>query len=668
MALEKFGPGDDTAKSKDVISANIGELQRLFPELITEGPEGAAVNVDVLKTLVGDQTVTDADEKFGLNWHGKRQARQLALTPSTGTLRPCPEDSVDWDTTQNLMIEGDNLEVLKLLKKSYAGKVKLIYIDPPYNTGKDFVYKDNYRDNIKNYLEQTGQTGEEGETLTSNTEASGRYHTDWLNMMYPRLKLARELLRDDGMICIHIDEHEYPNLLKLLEEEFGESAQLGTIVWDKRNPKGEVIGVAQQHELIPIYCKSKAAFAEADYLTRKKESAEAMLAFVAEQLVVHGGMTDQVRSALKDWIKNSADKLTGGEKAYSLIDERGDIYRGVSMAAPDRPETRSHRALVHPTTGKNCPVPSKGWRYTDPSIDELLRNELVLFGADETTQPTRKYRLKDNLRENLPSLLYFGGSGEALGIPFPNPKPLAVAARFVEPLKVEEEIVLDFFAGSGTTGHAVMAQNADDGGTRKFILVQLPEPLDPEVSEQKAAADLCDDLGVPRNIAELTKERLRRAGKKVAAEHPDYKGDLGFRVFKLDSSNIRTWDPHPDDLAATLEEGADHVKPDRSNDDVLYEILLKLGIDLCVPIETHDIAGKPVQSVGGGALIACLTDTITTEDAEPLATGIAQWHNELAPAGDTTCIFRDNAFQNDVAKTNLAAILEQHGITTTRSI
>ena len=229
--MQKLTANDPATKSPDLVAENVSRLRALFPELVTEGPDGVAVNLDVLKQFVGDRTVTDAEEKYGLNWHGKRRARQLALTPSTGTLRPCPEDSVDWDTTQNLMIEGDNLEVLKLLQKSYAGKVKLIYIDPPYNTGKDFVYPDNFQDNIKHYLELTGQT-EAGRKISSNTEASGRFHTDWLNMMYPRLKLARNLLRDDGVIFVSMDDHESDNLRKICAEVFGEENFIAQFVWN----------------------------------------------------------------------------------------------------------------------------------------------------------------------------------------------------------------------------------------------------------------------------------------------------------------------------------------------------------------------------------------------------------------------------------------------------
>lgn len=667
MTMQKITATSPDAQSADLIANNIDKLNEMFPELVTEGPDGAALNVDVLKALVGDKTLSDSDEKYGLSWHGKRRARQLALTPSTGTLRPCPEESVDWETTQNLMIEGDNLEVLKLLQKSYAGKVKLIYIDPPYNTGKDFVYPDNFQDNIKNYLEMTGQV-ECAQKISSNTEASGRFHTDWLNMMYPRLKLARNLVRDDGIVVVHIDENEYPNLEKLLDEVFGEENNLGTIVWDKRNPKGDVVGVAQQHELLSVFCKRKESFAAADYFTRKKENAESMLSKAATLVQLKGGVTKEVREQFSDWVRGRRDELSGGERAYCLIDDNGDVYRPVSMAAPDKPETRSHRALVHPVTQKKCPVPAKGWRYPDATMDDLFNKGLILFGVDETTQPQRKYLLRENMRENFPSLLYFGGSSDALGVPFDNPKPLPVVARFIEPLREDGDIVLDFFAGSGTTGHAVIAQNAIDGIARRYILVQLPERLDPDNKEQRAAAAFCDQVGKPRTIAGLTNERLKRAAAQVKEDNSMFSGDTGFRVFKLDQSNIRSWAANSENIVATLLDNQNHLLEGRTEADVLYELLLKLGLDLCVPIEKKTISGKEVSSVGGGVLMTCLAEQITNNQVDALAQGIVDWHKELAPAGDTTCIFRDSAFADDVAKTNMAAILEQHGIQNVRSL
>jgi adenine-specific DNA-methyltransferase len=661
MAIELITPDDDAANAGNAVAANLAALRNIFPELITEGSSGAVLDIDVLKTLLGDQTVTDADEKYGLSWPGKRQARQLSLTPPIGTLRPCQADSVDWETTENLVIEGDNLETLKLLKKSYTGKVGLIYIDPPYNTGNDFVYPDDFKQGITNYLELTQALDEDGRKLSSNLEISGRFHTDWLNMIYPRIKCAHELLAPTGALFASIDSNEAPRLRLVLDDLFGEENFVAEIA-ASLNPKGRQLGnfFATSHETLFCYAKS------------------------IDDTTLDAGSTENVN-------ESDFPKVDDDGNRYRLLPLRNTNKRFNPVTAP----TMHYPLFGDPKTGRVSTeafdesqeiLPVFGdatqavWRWSRPKVDNQPGDLLAREVAGQTGPRIDIFqidRLTADRTKKLPTIwpaAEVGSTDSAvnevkalLGPVFQTVKPLQLMERIVA-RQPPSSTVLDFFAGSGTTGHAVMAQNAQDGGTRRFILVQLPEPLDPGVAEQKAAADLCDELDAPRNIAELTKERLRRAAKKVAEEHPEYTGDLGFRVFRLDSSNIRTWDPHPDDLAATLEEAADHVKADRTNEDVLYEILLKLGIDLCVPIETHDIAGKPVQSVGGGALIACLTDTITTEDAEPLATGIAQWHKELAPAGDTTCIFRDNAFQNDVAKTNLAAILEQHGITTTRSI
>ncbi len=632
--MEKLTAASPEAQSADLVAGNIDQLKALFPDLITEGPNGTAVNVDVLKALVGDQTVTDADEKYGLNWHGKRRARQLALTPSTGTLRPCPDESVDWETTQNLMIEGDNLEVLKLLQKSYAGKVKLIYIDPPYNTGKDFVYPDNFQDNIKNYLELTGQV-EGGQKISSNTEASGRFHTDWLNMIYPRLKLARNLLRRDGTIFISIDDGELPRLRVAADDIFGEENFLACFIWKSRQNKDNrtVTGASVDHEYIVCYGNS-------------------------------------IRGAARD--RSQYSNPDG--------DPRGDWTSAnmVGIATADR-RPNLHYDLVNPETGINYGCPDMGWRYEPKTMERLISEGRILWPASTDGRPRRKAFLSE-LDSDFTGFSTIVGDGvftrdgtadiDALfdARIFNFPKPVELVAGLIEQGSEGDDIILDFFAGSGTSAHASMYQNAADGGNRRYITVQLPEPLDPADREQKTAADFCDKLGKSRTIAELTKERIRRAAAKVKAENPLFAGDTGFRVFKLDHSNIRAWNPNPADLEASLFDHQDHLLEGRSEADVFYELLLKLGLDLCVPIEQRSIAGKAVHAVGGGVLLACLSENINAAEVEALADGIAAWHQQLAPAGDTTCVFRDSAFEGDVAKTNMAAILQQHGIATVRSL
>ena len=659
-------PTDPETQSPDLIAENVARLKTLFPELLTEGPQGCSVNLDVLKQLVGDQTVTDTEEKYGLNWHGKRQARKLALTPSTGTLRPCPADSVDWDSTQNLMIEGDNLEVLKLLQKSYAGKVKMIYIDPPYNTGNDFVYPDNFKDNIHNYLELTGQVGEGGK-LTSNPETSGRFHTDWLNMMYPRLRLAKSLLRKDGLILVSTDEVESDNIKRICSEIFGEENFLERIAWKNKYGAGALTkGFANVHEYILVFQK--------------------------EQLLdLAAPLDDEQRSA------------------YRLRDEKFEA-RGGYITQPLATTSKDPRPnLIYPILHNGNEIwPEKQWIWSKERMEIAYKNnEIVINESNGKFSVRQKQYLRDeNGKERLgkPLSLMNGpfnqeGTKDIASLfdkkVFNFPKPLSLIKYFTG-LVVDNDdsksgIYLDFFAGSGTMGHAVMAQNLEDGGTRRYILVQLPEPLDLENSDQNIAGTFCDELDKPRNIAELTKERLRRAGTKLRAEWavkraeaeaqtPPLPGmeigdevtneppDFGFRVFKLDSSNIRAWDPATRNLAESLDAHVEHLKTDRAESDILYELLLKLGLDLCVPMQTRELGGKTVHAVGGGVLLACLATRIAADEVESLGMGIAAWREELDPATDSTCIFRDNAFENDVAKTNLSAILQQHGIQNVRSL
>jgi adenine-specific DNA-methyltransferase len=631
--MKKFEP--EETKSANILVENIERLKTLFPEAVTEGK----IDIDVLKQLLGG-TVDEREEKYGLNWHGKRRARQLALTPSIGTLRPCPEDSVDWNSTQNLMIEGDNLEVLKLLQKSYAGKVKLIYIDPPYNTGKDFVYPDDFQDNIKNYLELTGQV-EGGRKISSNTEASGRFHTDWLNMMYPRLKLARNLLRDDGVIFINIDDNEVNNLRTMMNEIFGEENFVGNAVWQKAytsNMTAEFI--SNTHDHILIFAKD-ANYAELGRFDRSEEQ--------------------------KAKFKNPDNDPRGPWKAENL--SAGKFY-----AAGQFP-------ITGPTGQIFMPPPGRYWRCNESQYKAWLTDNRITFGVSGDGRPMLKKFLSEVTEGLTPSSWWnhevFGTNKEASielkelfdgAACFQTPKPIKLLSRICALGTDDDSIVLDFFGGSGTTAHAVFANNTEDGSNRRFILVQLPESLDKNNKDQKLAAEVCDKLGKPLNIAELTKERLRRAGNRIRQENPMFAGDLGFRVFKLDTTNIRTWDPDRENLSQTLLDSVEHLKNDRSETDVLYELLLKLGLDLCVPMEQKTIAGKTVHSIGAGTLIVCFAPQISREEVEPLALGIVTWRKALAPAGESTVVFRDGAFADDVAKTNIAAILQQHGLENVRCL
>ena len=628
--MKKIAANDPETGSTDIVADNLERLKASFPDAFTEGK----IDFDVLRQLLGD-VVDVREDKYGLNWHGKRRARQLALRPSTGTLRPCPEGSVDWDRTQNLMIEGDNLEVLKLLQKSYAGRVKLIYIDPPYNTGKDFIYPDNYRDNLRNYLALTGQIDGENRKLSSNTDASGRFHTDWLNMIYPRLKVARNLLRDDGAIFVSIADHEIHNLRYAMDDVFGGENFVATVVWQKIfSPKNSARHFSEDHDYVVVYARSGV-----------------------------------------NWIPRLLPRTKKMEARYANPDNdprgpwtSGDVSARNYYSQGTYPVTcPSGRVILGPPNGRY-------WTITEERFEELDKDGRIWWGEDGNNVPRLKRFLSDVQDGRVPQTLWrhdeVGHTQEAKKellalmdaaashVVFDTPKPTRLVRRILQiaTSQSEVDITLDFFAGAGSTMDAVFRQNAEDRGNRRCILVQLPEPI--TKSNDRA----------PGNIAELAKERLRRAANKIKEENPMFTGDIGFRVFKLDTSNIRAWNPEPSDLEGALLAGLDHIERDRTEQDILYELLLKLGLDLCVPIETRTIASKSVHAVSAGTLFACLDEAIAGNEVEQLALGIVDWYNELASADETTVVFRDNAFADDVAKTNLAAILEQHGLTNVRSL
>lgn len=637
--MKKLDALDSETGSRDLTSENVRHIKDLFPEAWVEGK----IDFDVLKQLLGGE-VDDRAEKYGLNWHGKRQARQLALTPSMGTLRPCPDESVDWDTTRNLMIEGDNLEVLKLLQKSYSGKVKMIYIDPPYNTGKDFVYPDNYQDNIRNYLEITGQISDDRK-ISSNPESSGRFHTDWLNMMYPRLKLARNLMRPDGLICVSIDDNERDNLKRICDEIFGEENFVESIVWKKRYGGG-----AKEKHLISVH----------------------------EYVLVYARDISELGNL---YVPQSAESI---ERYYVKRDTNFEVrgpYRTHPLEATKSMGDR--RNLIFPVPGPDGVdiLPKRQWLWSRERVAAALKASEIEFIKDREgswTLHSKQYLREENgeVRQAkafsiIDDVFSQHGTNELLELfgnahVFPFPKPTGLVRPLLEFAASDPNcIVLDFFAGSGTLAHAVMDWNAVDNGNRRFVLVQLAEPIQ---TADAAAIAFCIGLQRPPNIAELTKERLRRAGRKIKEENPMFSGDLGFRSFKLDSSNIRAWRPQTPDIEQLLIDSVINLETGRDEQDILYELLLKLGFDLSVDVQSETIAGKAVHSAGAGRLIACLAESISRADVEQIAQGIVAWHARLAPTEETVCVFRDSAFENDVAKTNLTALLEQHGLSTVRSI
>lgn len=632
--MKKITADDPASASVDITQENIDKLKALFPELLTENDDGVAVNVDVLKSLVGDKTVTDADEKYGLNWHGKRMARQLALTPSTGTLRPCLEESVDWDSTQNVFIEGDNLEVLKLLQKSYANKVKMIYIDPPYNTGKDFVYKDNFKDNIHNYKKLTGQLDEDGNKLTSgsNKETSGRFHTDWLNMIYPRLKLARNLLKKEGVIFISIDDSEVKNLKAVCDEVFGEEHFLGAILWKKKTNGNNMGYIPPVHDYILCYAKHS--------------SDESLLGFPVSQEYLDSKYSNNDNDPKGAW--TTMDLSANHEGPYFEI------------------ENEVTGEKFNPPTGRY-------WVFNEEEVKRRIKDGRIIFGRHGTARPVQKKYLSERASDRVKPESWWDSHGmnsdgtTELGDLlkpkiFDHSKPSLLLKHIVDISTKESDIVLDFFSGSGSMAHGIFTINAENIEKRKFILVQLPEKTLKDSISAKAGYN---------NIAEIGKERIRRAGKKIKEDNAGNEGiddlDIGFRVFKLDSSNINEWRPKREDIAESLDDHAEHIKDDRSEDDLLYELLLKLGLDLCIPIEQKEFADLTVHNIGAGTLFVCLATEVKAEAVEALAEGIASWAKEYE-VDAPECVFRDSGFADNKSKSNLTAILNQNGIKNIRSI
>ena len=488
---------------------------------------------------------------------------KVVQAPSVATLEPCFAESINPDVADNIFVEGDNLDVLKLFQKSYFSKVDLLYIDPPYNTDGDFIYPDSYTESLSTYLSHTHPSGDDARTYSPpSSDGEGRYHAKWLNMMYPRLYLARNLLSETGIIACHIDEHEVQNLIAVMNEIFGAKNDLGIIIWDKRNPKGDSTKIAVQHEYILVYARDIDALKAARSLKRPKDNAERMLSKAAALYKKIGKVSEpedlsvlarkyrldidlnkyskvysleDVNTEYRAWLRGQS--VSGGEAAYKYIDAAGDVYRTVSMAWPNKKQAPDEYfiPLQHPKTGKDCPVPDRGWRNPPDTMAKLLESGKIVFGEDETKQPERKYLLKENRSENIPSILPFGGSDDALlremGIPFDNPKPLKFAKSLITYFVPDGGVVMDFFAGSATVGHACLALNAESGGQYQFILVQLPEVLDKKVSGQRAAWEFCEKNALAHTISEVSKERLRRALRSISSVSGREKE--GFTVFKL---------------------------------------------------------------------------------------------------------------------------------------
>ena len=635
----------------DMVSHNIAQLGKLFPNCVSEtidenGNRKLAVHMEILQQMLTD-TVMPGEESYEFSWVGKKASIVEAHKMIRKTLRPDIFESKDWDTTENLYIEGDNLEALKLLQESYLAAVKLIYIDPPYNTGHDFVYPDSFIMDHEEYANGTGYFDEDGNVNfgRQNSETAGRYHSDWCSMIYARLLLARNLLAEDGLILINMDENEISNLQKICAEVFGETNDLGTIVWDKRNPKGDARGISCQHEYIVVYAKNKAAFTEKCKMQRPKKNAEAIIK-KADQLFSKVGDSytlDDANAEFSAWMRMQKD-FSGGEKAYNKIDERGEVYRPVSMAWPNKKKAPDDYfvPLIHPVTKKPCPVPDRGWRNPSATMKRMMAEGRILFGKDETTIPNSKYLLKDNMYENIPSLLYYGGSDtdmlSQMHIPFDTPKVVNICKEHIKSFTGEGDLILDFFSGSATLAHAIMQANAEDHQKRKYIMVQIPETISKNTEAYRQGY---------RNICQIGKDRIRRAGdliKKETGADIDY----GFRVLRVDDTNMKdvyySAEEYSQNLLFMLES---NIKEDRTDLDLLFGCLLDWGLPLSLSYHLEKIDGCTVHNYNDGDLIACFDENVP----ESVITAIAR----MQPL---RVVFRDSSFADSPSKINVEEIFK----------
>ena len=620
--------------SPDGVAGNVEKLMATFPHCVVEawdedGKLCRKVDWDLLQQELANTLVEGNQERYTLSWPGKREAMLLANSPVAKTLRPCREESVDFDNTKNLYIEGDNLDVLKLLQENYLGKVKMIYIDPPYNTGNDFVYEDDFSEDSESYLMKSNQKDEQGNRLIANTESNGRFHSDWLTMMYPRLKLARSLLTDDGVIFISIDDNEVHNLRKLCDEILGEDNFIANFIWKRRVSSSLADNnVSTDHDYVLCYKKEQiSGFAgiEKDFKNYSNPDNDPRGPWIADNLTV--GMNAAMRP----------------NQAYDLVD---------------------------PKTGNVFPFnPNRVWSYIPESMQRLIAESRIIFPADKSKRPMLK-RYQNELKtayNPISSLLLdkVGLNTEATrtiqdvmtGNIFEFSKPLSLLKTLIPQICSENDVILDFFSGSATTAQAVIQLNADDNSNRRFIMVQLPEACDEKSAAYKAGY---------KNICEIGKERIRRAGKKVlesltAKNEKDKKSadlfsadkeeralDIGFRVLKLDSSNMEDVYYTPDKLRQDeLGFAESNIKDDRSPEDLLFQVMLDWGLDLALPITVEDIQSKKVFFVDGNALAACFDDNVTESVVKA-----------IAARKPLRAVFRDSSFATDSTKINVEEIFK----------
>ena len=614
-------------QTADMAERNVELLGQMFPNCLTEtinadGKLVRAIDFDKLRQELACEVVEGAEERYQFTWPDKRAAIRLANAPTNKTLRPCREESVDFDNTENLYIEGDNLEVLKLLRENYLGKVKMIYIDPPYNTGKDFVYNDDFAQGKAEFEAQSGLFDEEGrrmvDPMVQNTESNGRFHTDWLNMIYPRLKVAKDLLADDGVIFISIDDNEVENLRKVCDEMFGEQNFIGTLIL-KTATDNNPSQINIEHEYMVCYAKHR--MLQGNW-TRISEAAT----LIKEQylkLKSEGLSNAQTQERLRKWIKLNKDILPQVTH-YNNVDDKG-VYSSSGNSSNPHPGGYMYD-ILHPVTNRPCPKPANGWRWPEKTFWSYANSGEVEWGADETTQPHIKKRIETS-QEYLRTIIYEDNRATTKNVAdlfdgvkvFDNPKPMKVLTRIVDYTTQSDSLILDFFSGSATTAHAVMQLNAEDGGNRKFIMVQLPEKTDEKSEAYKAGY---------KNICEIGKERIRRAGKKIKEENTTKESierlDIGFRVLKLDESNMADvyYTPADTPIQTTLAFDAlvDNIREGRTAEDLLFQVLPECNLPLSSKIEIREIHGKKVFVVEDGYLMACFDKDIN----EAVITAIAK--------------------------------------------
>ena len=638
----------------DITDQNIGKLAELFPNCLTEiqddqGRITKAINFDQLRQELSGSIVEGPRERYQLDWPGKRSAVVVANAPIFKTLRPYRQESVDFEKTRNIFIEGDNLDALKLLQETYLGKIKLIYIDPPYNDGKDRIYKDSFEEDASLYAERSGQKDELGQRLVVNPESNGRFHSDWLTMMYARLKLARNLLAEDGVIFISIDDNEADNLQKVCFEIFGEENFIGRLIW-KNATDNNPSRVAVEHEYICAFARVKSATAPV-WKTSVSDVKSLLLGKAQELLHQHAADDAKVlQAAYSAWFSKAKSQLWPLD-GYKFID-RGGIYAGIRGV--HNPGKEGYRYDVfHPETKMPCTPPLMGYRFPKETMDRLLAESRIIFGDDHTKLIELKAYVQD-FQDKLSSVIELDGRSGAYDLrelfpeyrtAFDNPKPVRLIEKLISfAMPDPEGIFLDFFAGSGSSCHALMAMNAADGGQRRYIAVQLAEPCKEGSDPEKAGV---------RFISEITRERLLRAGKllsKTVANQEtlthSQEFDSGLRVLKIDSSNMREVYYTPDAVEQSdLLGQVDNIRSDRNADDLLFQVLIDWGLDLGLPINEENIDGKNIFFVDGNALAACFDSGITDETIKTIA--------ERKPL---RAVFRDATYGTDSVKINVEQI------------